>query len=301
MEALILTKSRMKSHGVSGLCTTAYDLQSGTILRFVSDPSGTPIVNPYNGRYDCLDIVDVNILKSCPIGPQTENVLVDQRSFKQLGKYNGNLCELLKNIQKTQSKGPLFLDDSVLNKLISVDNYNHSLEIKRVSNLTLTQSAWGSTSAAFQAKSSRGTMLKHMYYYVTDRRYELGDKAESQWVSNDAFIVVSIPHSPHTDGFYYKFIAAVYPLEAEGETQKRLDEKQKRQQQIERESMILRSVHVGSLVKDSRGVVGEVVGFRETGNNKNRFTYIQICSHSRVSEFVFPDAFLNRTLTIQRE
>ena len=98
MKAVILTKSRMNSHGVSGVCTTAYDLESERILRFVSNQEGAPIGNPHNSRYECLDVVDVNILKDCPIGPQTENVLVDQTSFKKIGKYTGDLSELFDEI-----------------------------------------------------------------------------------------------------------------------------------------------------------------------------------------------------------
>ena len=215
MEAVILTKSRMNSHGVSGVCTTAYDFESGTILRFVSNQEGAPIGNPHNSRYECLDVVEVNILKGCPIGPQTENVLVDQTSFKRVGKYTGDLSELFDEIYDIHCFDRQYMFDipEVFSyKLDSVDRFNHSVEIIRVSDLVLTRSEWGSTSASFFATTQDGNR-NFRYYTVTDTRFELRNSPESERKIGNAYIVVSIPYTPHKkDGCFYKFVAAIYPI-----------------------------------------------------------------------------------------
>ena len=215
MEAVILTKSRMNSHGVSGVCTTAYDFDSGTILRFVSNQEGAPIGNPHNSRYECLDVVEVNILKGCPIGPQTENVLVDQTSFKRVGKYTGDLSELFDEIYDIHCFDRQYMFDipEVFSyKLDSVDRFNHSVEIIRVSDLVLTRSEWGSTSASFFATTQDGKR-NFRYYTVTDTRFELRNSPESEKKIGNAYIVVSIPYTPHKkDGCFYKFVAAIYPI-----------------------------------------------------------------------------------------
>ena len=215
MKAVILTKSRMNSHGVSGVCTTAYDLESERILRFVSNQEGAPIGNPHNSRYECLDVVDVNILKDCPIGPQTENVLVDQTSFKKIGKYTGDLSELFDEIYNIYCFDRQYMFDipEVFSyKLDSVDRFNHSVEIIRVSDLVLTRSEWGSTSASFFATTQDGKR-NFRYYTVTDTRFELRNSPESEKKIGNAYIVVSIPYTPHKkDGCFYKFVAAIYPI-----------------------------------------------------------------------------------------
>lgn len=215
MEAVILTKSRMNSHGVSGVCTTAYDFESGTILRFVSNQEGAPIGNPHNSRYECLDVVEVNILKGCPIGPQTENVLVDQTSFKRVGKYTGDLSELFDEIYDIHCFDRQYMFDipEVFSyKLDLVDRFNHSVEIIRVSDLVLTRSEWGSTSASFFATTQDGKR-NFRYYTVTDTRFELRNSPESEKKIGNAYIVVSIPYTPHKkDGCFYKFVAAIYPI-----------------------------------------------------------------------------------------
>ena len=215
MEAVILTKSRMNSHGVSGVCTTAYDFESGTILRFVSNQEGAPIGNPHNSRYECLDVVEVNILKGCPIGPQTENVLVDQTSFKRVGKYTGDLSELFDEIYDIHCFDRQYMFDipEVFSyKLDSVDRFNHSVEIIRVSDLVLTRSEWGSTSASFFATTQDGKR-NFRYYTVTDTRFALRNNPESEKKIGNAYIVVSIPYTPHKkDGCFYKFVAAIYPI-----------------------------------------------------------------------------------------
>lgn len=218
MNAVILTKSRMNNHGVSGVCTTAFDLDSGRVLRFVSNREGAPIGYPYNNAYECLDVVNVKILDYCPIRPQMENALVDQKSFKILRKYNGDksdIVALFGLIQIIQDRCLQYMydyPDVVTYKLRSVDKYNHSIEIKKVSNLILKRSEWGSTSASFLADTENG-IRTFKYYPVTDARYELKKTTTSEKVIGDAYIVVSIPYSPHDkDGYFYKFVAAIYPM-----------------------------------------------------------------------------------------
>ena len=112
MKAIILTKSPMKAHGASGVCTTAYDLDSEKLFRFVINEEGGPITPPYNNRYECMDIVDVDVIKKCPVGPQQENVLVNPHSFRVIGQYTEGIEGVFQMLSSKQISGPKYMNDS---------------------------------------------------------------------------------------------------------------------------------------------------------------------------------------------
>lgn len=213
MKALILTKSAMKAHGVSGVCTTAYDLDSGKILRLVSNEYGGPIPNPYNSRYECLDIIDAVVIKECPIGPQQENVLVNLRSIENVCHPNIPL-EIIYSLYRSTVKGELLYMNKTYSSLDSIEEYNHSIEILKVADLKIEKNEWGRTRASFK-RADDSTQYK--YYSVTDPKYMLERTELDRKDIGKAYIVVSVPYEPSKDrnGFdrFYKFIAAIYPID----------------------------------------------------------------------------------------
>ena len=208
MKAVILTKSAMKAHGVSGVCTTAYDLDNNRLVRFVSNREGAPIPFPYHKAYDCLDMVTVEVLEECPHSPQAENLLVNIYSFESLGKYAPGIKDIYERISCLHHDDPSFMKNKSF-KLDDVSEFEHSIEIKKVSGLFI----WKD-----KTKTLAGFDNYPKFYHVTDARYNLDKNPEAETKIGDAYIVVSIPYENYYDenkqayiGFY-KFVAAIYPI-----------------------------------------------------------------------------------------
>ncbi len=209
IRAIVLTKSAMRKNGKRGACTTAYDADANRIVRFVSDENGSPL--PYNitARFNLLDEIEFDELALCPEGPQTENVYVDVASLRNHGRYNGSPEGLLESISKLYSSNTRFMSESAY-KLSSVRQYSHSLEIIKASNLVITQTGGESRSgkASFWIDGK-----EYDNFSITDPEYDIRGKDTIEWSVGDAYIAVSIPALPfEKDGYYYKFIAAVYPV-----------------------------------------------------------------------------------------
>ena len=214
MKAIVLTKSKMKSHGVSGVCTTAYDLDSNKILRLVSNEDGGPIPSPYNKRYECLDIINARIVKPCPIGPQQENVLIDLNSIENVCHPEISMTTLFSLCKGSIAGEPLYMNDT-FSRLDSVEKFKHSLEILRVKHLEIANNKWDTTKAAFT--SADEIWKQYKYFSVKDPNYMIEKGNHEIKRIDDAYIVVSIPYDPYYDNSgvnkgYYKFIAAIYPI-----------------------------------------------------------------------------------------
>lgn len=205
MQAVILTKSVMKksSTGKSGSCVTAYELDGNRFVRFVSDEKGSPIPSEISDSFKCLDIVSVDVRSPYPIRPQMENLLVDPDSFCIIGTYHPGIETIFH--MASPPDFPRYMDDYSY-KLDSVENYNHSLELVRISKLLVFRDSRNKVKAHFQFNSRW-----RKYFSVTDpeaiRRTYAG-----KWDIGDAYVVVSIPTEPDDKaGKYFKFIAAIYP------------------------------------------------------------------------------------------
>lgn len=209
MKAVIITKSAMKAHGVSGVCTTAYDLDNNKLVRFVSNREGAPIPDPYQKAYDCLDVVSVEVLEACPHSPQTENLLVNVNSFESLGKYGPGIADIYNRTKYMFLNEPLFMKN-ISGKLDDVSKYNHSIEIVKSNGLYL----------SLEGDKTKAHFTDHakVRYSVTDPRYVLDESKGNQMFIGNAYIVFSIPYkkwdSPIDAKYsgYYKFVAAIYPV-----------------------------------------------------------------------------------------
>ena len=207
INVIIITKSAMDKHGIKGACTAAYDLDSGQIVRLVSTVQGGPIPYFFSDKYDKLDLVKVKVIKPCPIVPQTENLLVDLKSFRILGqKYT------IQDIYQRYLKN--CPSDSFLNehnyRLDSVDGYQHSLEIVYVTDFTLDKGDYGTPKAHFRIGNRQ-----YQYFSVTDFDYDIRKSEEKSKCFGNGWIVASIPTEPYErEGRklgYFIFIAAFYP------------------------------------------------------------------------------------------
>jgi len=214
MKAIILTKSAMNAHGESGVCTTAYDMETDRILRLVSNKEGGPIPDPYCRRYQCFDMVNAEIIEACPIGPQTENVLVDLKSIEKITHVDVSMETIFALYQKTVANEPMFMY-RYFNKMDSVELFHHSLEILKVNDLKIELNQWGKTSASF-IRADGINHYRYNFFSVTDKNYMLEQNSNAKISIQSAYIIVSIPYDPwYQDGEfkgYYKFIAAIYPV-----------------------------------------------------------------------------------------
>lgn len=214
VKAVILTKSEMDAHDAKGLCTTGFDLKNNRIVRFVSNEAGGPIEKPYFYGFDLLDVVTVEVKKACPIAPQNENLLVDQKTFVNKGKYSGGIEDIYQKVLRLYAGKPQYMDD-YFSRMETADRYSHSLEIKKVRKLKIDLSKYGKTEAAFTADGYYRN-LSYQYFRVKDPKFDLNRNPDIEKDIGDAYIVVSIPYDPYTTESgeykgYYKLVAAIYP------------------------------------------------------------------------------------------
>ena len=216
MEAVILTKSDMKKEktGKKGQCVTAYDLRENRFVRFVSDTEGSPIPDFIANQFSLLDVVSVRVVRPCPLNPQTENLLVNMSSFSVVGTYQPGIEAIYHMIPPPLRPRLMDTPDHTLD---SVDNYRHSLELLRVSNLRIARNRFGKDKAEFYFGSDYCDSFS-----MTDPRFYLNVVSNRQQKQitcleiGNAYIALSIPTEPYIkDGKnygYYKFVAAIYPV-----------------------------------------------------------------------------------------
>ena len=207
IKAVILTKSAMEKHGKKGACVTAYDPAENRFVRFVSDTQGSPIPYPVSDRFSVLDWVRVNVVRPCPMGPQTENLLVDVQSFFRIGPYIPGIEAIFQTAPPPHF--PRFMDDYSY-KLDSVESYDHSLELIRVTDLCI-ENKKGRGRASFSFVAGR-----QQFFRVTDMQFDIRKTHLKRWKIGNAYIVVSIPiedYIKYGKAYgYFKFIAAIYPI-----------------------------------------------------------------------------------------
>ena len=201
MKVVILTASPMKKvidgRTFSGKCVTAFDIESNKIVRLVGNEQGAPMENPFCNNYNPLDMYEITIRKRCPLLCQTENVLPDFNTAKYLGKYTGSIHEIRNLYLSNNCLRPSYMFDGS-NLLTDISKYNHSIEIIMVDNLMI-----DGRKCSFEYNNIRFTNFS-----VTDDKYRNEQTPQN---IGKAFIVVSIPTSDY-NGYYYKFVASVFPL-----------------------------------------------------------------------------------------
>ena len=180
-------------------CVAVYDVNTGEILRLVSNPQGDGIPSPYTYRLQLLDVIEIEDLGACPLEHQTENILVDLnwglRKISHIDSFD--LLEQLAN-----SYTPIFGDTNY--KLLTANGLNHSLEIVKFTAMSFTQNENNRTKASFRVNARW-----HNYYSVTDSTFF--GRTESVAAG---YAVVSIPPSDdytRAGNGYFKYVSAIYP------------------------------------------------------------------------------------------
>lgn len=208
--AVLLTSSGKNG----GACVAAFDLRTKKFVRFVSNAStGAEIPFEEIRGLSIFDIVKVEAPQRCPLGPQTENVLVEAFGLRRVGRYSGTIEEIRKEIQYPDDRSLAFWES---NRIKSIYGYRHSLEIITVEDLVLRKTRKRNGDLTTRADFSyRGKL--HQDYRVTDFTYDLRERKENEISIPCADIILSIPKEDYKrDGFslgYFKFVAAIFPIE----------------------------------------------------------------------------------------
>ena len=210
IRAVLLTSS-----GKNGAaCVAAYDLNSKQFVRFVSDAS-TAAAIPFEEirGLSAFDIVEVDALQKCPVGPQTENVYVKPFGFHRVGNYSGTIEDIRKEIRYPDRRSLAFWEK---NRIFNVSGYQHSLEIISVRDLVLKKTAKSSGGLTTRADFIYRDKL-HKDYRVTDFDYDLREREEGEIRIPYADLVLSIPKEEYIkEGYslgYFKFVAAIFPID----------------------------------------------------------------------------------------
>lgn len=210
IRVIILTKSGKNS----GACVSGFDLRSNQFVRFVRDAeTGAEIPFGEIRNISILDIAEATIVKRCPVGPQTENILVEENAIHKIGSYNKSIDNIYQNIVYPDKNRFMKIPG---NRLNNVTGFHHSLEIIPVTDLILEKYTKRdgiiTTRAMFQYEENL-----YKDYRVTDFTFDLRKTNESFKSFDNAYIIVSIPIKRFiTDsGFdlgYFKFVSAIFPI-----------------------------------------------------------------------------------------
>ena len=202
---IILTKSGMRKEigGTVrfGVCVVGYNLNSRRLERFVQAPHGGPLDGRYVNRFQVMDEVEAEPLRDVPEPPQTENRMIREGGIRRIGPSALTVAEIARCVEPGT---PRFMEETA-SRLPAVDRFDHSVEICRVTDLKLVWENKARPKAFFQYHGSQ-----YGYYRVTDPAYERqGNEKHLEEEIGDAWLIVSIPNVPYTDGMYYKFVAAI--------------------------------------------------------------------------------------------
>ena len=195
-----------------GACVSGYNPQTKKLVRFVSDAAtGKEIAFSELRGISPMDIVAAERVQDCPLGPQSENILIKPRSLRRVGRYDGTIEDIRQNLQYADSH---MLSDTTSNRLSDITGINHSLEIISVQDLVLREAirydGGKTTRADFRYKGKY-----YSDYRVTDFNYDLRKREDKIIRIPSADLILSIPAKAYivngeSKGFY-KFVAAIYP------------------------------------------------------------------------------------------
>ena len=210
MKAIILTRSAM--HGAN--CVAAIDMETGCFKRLVKCVEGTTFplddIDLYcrNTHLSCdpLDLVEIDVVKSCPFAHQTENIIINNtKGIRRIHQIS--MDELLK-IHMPESEREYILGNK--SRSLPEEEANligHSLELLEVGDLVIAKNG-GSTRADFVYNGSH-----YNGFSVTDRKYYRLQEGQRNFIRN-AIVVFSLAERPSEwRGIptFMKFLAAIFP------------------------------------------------------------------------------------------
>ena len=219
MEREIIRAVLLTSSGKNGAaCVAAYDLDTKQFVRFVRDATtakGIPF-EELRGL-SAFDIVEAEALQRCPVGPQTENVYVAPFGLHRIGRYEGTIEDIRKEIRYPDRRSLAYWE---CNRLYNVSGYRHSLEIVSVRDLVLKKTAKSSGGVTTRADSIYRDKL-HKDYRVTDFGSDMRKREETELRIPFADLILSIPKEDYIKEDYslgyFKFVAAIFPIDLPAE------------------------------------------------------------------------------------
>ncbi|MBQ7226078.1 MAG: hypothetical protein IJX02_05695 [Clostridia bacterium] len=211
-EIVILTKSKKNNK----YCVAGIELNARKWIRLVTfDKLSDGALDDLDlelatgGCAESLDVVRVSIIKEVPVGCQTENNLIERRKkLYKIGKMS--LRELFDLVNPIDSPY-IFLNAN--RYLDNLDGLDYSLVLAKVTNMRVYYNDNGKRKADFQYNIETYAQISVTDPIYLDLFEETGTKNEL--FIDKAYVVVSIPHKPHNaTGFYYKFLAKIFPVDA---------------------------------------------------------------------------------------
>ena len=180
-------------------CIVAFDREEKKLLRLVSSPeNGDGIPLKYVNDIQLLDEVEIDVISSCPLEHQTENIFINlEFGLQKTGIIvECTLLDIYKNIDTT-----IFGDTDY--KIDSVTDLSHSIEIVKFTEMYFENNGVGN-----KMKTKVRFNCQHKNYSLTDSRYYCCDRS-----IRSGYVVISLPLSDdytREGNGYYKFISAIY-------------------------------------------------------------------------------------------
>ena len=184
-----------------GRCVVGFDHNFQRLVRMVSNKAGKQLPKEICEGINPLDVVEVDVIRSCPLEHQTENILIPSgRCLRKTG-FTSSIKDF----------GALVSNESVVfgnhqYKIMDASGLDHSIELIKFKRLSIrverNENARDKAIADFWV----GNTL-HKWYRVTDIVHE-----NEPATIEKGYAVITIPP---TDEFakghgYYKYISAIY-------------------------------------------------------------------------------------------
>ncbi len=198
-----------KSYKYGGYCISGVDPRSGAWIRLVSskDPSKNEIPKALFEPFRCLDILEVGVTEAVPYGCQTENFLLDPAlPPTRVGVFPKE--KLLTLCPKNTAAGIFGNSRSHLTEF-EIARQGYSLMACPVQDLSFDYYADEVEKWHFRCSFRYGG-LAYSDISVTDPVFRREAYAGEGFAR--AILVVSLPAIPYSNGFYYKFVAKIFPL-----------------------------------------------------------------------------------------
>ena len=183
-------------NGNYGVCVAGFTAY-GKWVRLVSDESGDSLPDSECKSFECLDIIEVDTTE-VPLKYQPENVKLE-RLNRKIGRLS---IEKVIDSFGVSDDAHCFVNNRHLLYENEMKHTSGSLMLVEAKNLRVYKDDKNSYKAAFEYKGTlyEGISMTAPHYYK-----------EASY--SNAYIVVSLPPDTGVYRGFYKFVAAIYPIE----------------------------------------------------------------------------------------
>lgn len=209
-DIVILTKSTKRG----GWCVAGIDAHSGEWVRLTSADEwshgalsdahmtcadGTPC--------NVLDCVQVEVLRANPVPYQPENVLIDEtKKFRKLGTWT--LQQVLQ-VHPAEDVDKVYVNTEKALDAAGMESVDRSLVLIRTRWMRINQYQYDDSPGKPKTRATFVQQEDDWYrsISVTDPDYY---SVPNDTKLSPAYLVVSLPDAPYSNGLYYKFIAKIF-------------------------------------------------------------------------------------------